>query len=317
MIYQATFPAELGQLEYVRLYLHLQMAEGAALPQGALLQLRRELLGALKLFEAELGADDCQALRRALQPQVQQDAVLRRHVQKVGATLILAPEAIAEQCLVADSMVCLPILFLGDSMQIVPLFLVLIDRLGELGLHKGMGRYALVAIEGEDASGYRSSLWHQGEDRMLLAPPQSDLGWWLELQGLAKKRMTIEFLTPARLLSQGKPLFRPDFAALFPFILRRVGQVLGQHLKTNLIENPDALIERAGGLEQLDNRLVWQDWRILERNPGKQELGGIVGSLTLKGEGLGELFWILKLGCLFNVGKGSSFGFGQYRFIEA
>jgi hypothetical protein len=316
MIYQTMFPAELGALEYVRLYLHLQLIEDVILPPGALLQLRRELLEALKLLETELGGEGCQVLRQALQPQAEQDVELRRHVQRAGATVILAPEGIAEQRLVVGGELCLPVLFLGDSMLIVTRFLDLVDRLGELGLHKGTGRFTLAAIEGEDASGCRSVLWRRG-DRSQLAPPQSDLGWWLDQQGLATERMRIEFISPARLLSHGRPLFRPNFAAIFPFILRRVSQVLGQHLKTLVIENPDALIVRARDLETIENRLIWQDWRNLERGQERQGVGGVGGTLTLSGEGLGDLFWILQLGRLFNLGKGASFGAGQYRIIAA
>lgn len=315
MVYHATFPAELGRLEYARLYLHLLLGEEVVLPPGALLQLRRELLAALMQLEEEQGGQYYLALRRALQPKVEQDSELRRHVQRAGATVILAPPTIAGQRLLKGSEICLPVLFLGDSMQVVPLFLELIDRLGGIGLHKGAGCFELVAIEGEDASGCCRSLWRQGDDRSQLAPPLSDLGWWLELQRRATERMIIEFLAPARLLSQGKPLFNPTFAALFPFILRRVSQVLGQHLKTNLIESPNVLIERAVKLEPLDNGLAWQDWRTLDRGQERQELGGVSGSLTLSGEGIDELYWILQLGSLFNLGKGASFGAGQYRLI--
>ena len=57
-----------------------------------------------------------------------------------------------------------------------------------------------------------------------IAPPVNDLRWWLETFAEVDS-IVLEFVTPARLLSHGRPLFRIDFARLFPYILRRVSSV--------------------------------------------------------------------------------------------
>ena len=51
MTYLAPLPSELQQVEYAQLYFHLQVKDTFDLPQLALLQLRRELLQALRTLE--------------------------------------------------------------------------------------------------------------------------------------------------------------------------------------------------------------------------------------------------------------------------
>jgi hypothetical protein len=315
MIYQAPFPAELGTLTYVRLYLFLQFVDDCHLPIGALLQLRRELFASLKQLEAEQGIDVYRALHQALQPKIADSKREVPRIQKLGSSIILSPEVRLKEPREDNNQMCLPVLFVGDATLVITHFLDLIDRLGDLGLYHGQGRFSLQKIESEDASGRRDLLWQSGAARKPLTPPVNDFGWWLDLQVLKTDQITLEFMTPARLISHGRPLFKPTFARIFPFVMRRVNQILGHHLNLSVIENPVSLMQQAAKLKQSNSTLTWHDWRQLDRGTGHQDLGGIIGRVELHGEALGELFWILQLGRLFNLGKGASFGAGQYRLI--
>ncbi len=316
MIYQAPYPSELAGLEYVRLYLYLRMEEDVYLPPGTMLQLRRELLSALKLLEREREPEDLATLRQILAPAPPQDSELCRRVQRPSASLVLSPELGLEELRVGAEL-CLPVLLLGRCITCLPQILDLVEAVGTIGLHKGRGRFSLNIVEAEDPSGVRSFLWQNGAPRPELTPPVSDLGWWLDGQGLAAETLTLEFLTPARLIRDQRPLFKANFSELFPFILRRVSQVLGQHLETVSIDTPDYLIRQAATLAVADSSLNWFDWRSLERDQGKQSLGGLLGTICVAGDALGELFWILKLGELLQIGKGAAFGAGRYRLIKA
>ncbi len=316
MIYQAPYPSELAGLEYVRLYLYLRMEEAVSLPSGAMLQLRRELLSALKHMELERDMAALETLRQILAPAPPQDKELCRRVQRPSASLILSPDLSPDQLAVGCE-ICLPVLLLGRAISWLPQLLGLVEIVGTNGIHKGQGRFRLNIVETEDPSGVRTFLWQQGEPRAELTPPVSDLGWWLDGQGLAPETLTLEFLTPARLLRDRRPLFRANFSELFPFILRRVSQVLGQHLETVSIDTPDHLIDQAATLAVVDSSLEWFDWRCLNRDQGKQGLGGLLGAIRVEGDALGDLFWILKLGELFQLGKGAAFGAGRYRLNNA
>ena len=317
MTYQAPFPEDLSRLEYVRLYLYLELLEEIDLPPLALLQLRRELQGALKSYSAAASPEKVRLLSALLEPPLPVDPESRKQVQKPAAALILSPDLDHEDSLPAGTRLRLPVLFLGQGLTALPPFLELLDHLGQSGLYNGRGRFFIEAIETEDPSGLTAMLWTQGEERGELAPPISDLSWWLERQNAPVDPLRLEFLTPARLIHNGKPLFKAGFQEVFPFILRRVSQVLYQHLGRETIKNSDELIVFAGQVKTLSNRLSWRDWRTLEQLDARQQLGGLEGSLDLAGDALGELWWVLQLGSLFQIGKGAAYGAGRYRLIKA
>lgn len=317
MTYQAPFPTDVSRLEYIKLYFYLELLEEVELPPLALLRLRRELLGALKIYAASASESAVSILAQLLEPDLASDPETVRQVQKPSAALILSPAADIAGRLPVGKKILLPVLFLGQGLTAYPYFLELLDCLGPQGLFKGQGRFVVEAIESEDASGLPAMLWLKGEPRQELTPPVSDLGWWLERQVPMEEPVTLEFVTPARLIHQGKPMFKAAFSEVFPFILRRVSQVLHQHLGRELIKEPTYLLDQAAQVEVIANELAWRDWRTLDQQDSRQQLGGLLGSLRLSGDAIGELLWILQLGSLLNVGKGAAYGAGQFRLISA
>jgi len=171
----------------------------------------------------------------------------------------------------------------------------------------------LEAIETEDASGLRSMLWKTGESKVDLQPQICDLYWWLERQRMLGPVAVLEIVSPMRLISGGKPLFKADFADFFPYLLRRVTSMLACHAGVEPVEYPAGLIDLATRLESDAHRLHWSDWRRLEGESGTQDLGGLLGTIRVTGPALAEIAWLLQLGRLLNVGKGAAYGAGQYR----
>jgi hypothetical protein len=206
--------------------------------------------------------------------------------------------------------------FWGRGGQLVGDFARVLQALGKIGFHRGQGAFELTAIEAEDASGNRLSIWQEGKGMQLLTPPINEVGWWLN-RVEEPAAVLLEFLTPARLLSQGRPLFKLDFRRLFPFVLRRVTSMLYAHCGREVVDDPRHLLAAADGVHEVQNALCWQDWRTLEGGGIAQDLGGIIGSVRLEGETLQSVFGILLVGSLMNVGKGAAFGAGGFRLREA
>jgi len=61
----------------------------------------------------------------------------------------------------------------------------------------------------------------------------------------------------------------------------------------------------------LENRLTWNDWRCLEGDGRRQDIGGIVGSINIGGDSLQDILRLLRLASLLNIGKGSAYGAGH------
>ncbi len=307
-------PHELEQVEYAQLYYHLQPNDYFDLPELALLQLRRELLQALTVLADTDQLEDIAQAKILLQPTLPDDPVLSRLVQKPAPAFVLQPDLSRQGLIEPNGRLVLPVLFVGNGLKQIDLFTRLIEQLGLQGLHKGTGQFCLDGVEAEDASGLRAMLWIKGEPKPKpkLIPPVCDLLWWLQRQKVAAEILSLNLISPVRLLRQKKPVFKPEFSDIFPFILRRVTSMLAKHAAVEVVSDPVGLIQQAAQVEVITNHLQWHDWRRLTGEQGGQDLGGLLGEMQLRGAGLAEVYWLLQLGSLFNIGKGAAYGAGQY-----
>ncbi len=313
MGYHAPFPAELQQVEYVKLYFHLEISSYFDLPYLGLLQLRRELLQALGSFSAQNENSFLDGMRQLLQPDLPNDPILLRQIQKPAPAVVISPDISQYGLIEPKQRIVLPVLFIGSGITAIDPFIYLLQQLGNRGLFHGSGQFILEGVEAEDGSGRRSMLWFDGKQPDQLIPPVCKLSWWLERQVYYGGLVEFEIITPLRLLHKGKPLFKGEFVTIFPFILRRVTALIAGYSEVELNLDPADLIALAGQVESPENQLCWRDWRTLEKQRGDQSLGGLLGSFKMTGTDLSELIWILQLGSLFNFGKGAAYGAGQYR----
>ncbi len=91
MGYQAPFPDQLGEVEYVQAYFHLELNEAVDLPDLALLQLRRELVQTLKLLSASEADFNPSGLQRLLTPALPSDPALVKQLQNLHLHLSCLP----------------------------------------------------------------------------------------------------------------------------------------------------------------------------------------------------------------------------------
>jgi hypothetical protein len=316
MGYRAPYPAAVERLEYIKIYFHCEIVDTCHLPPLALLQLRRELLRALAGLTDQPQA--CRSsLKELLQPGVSSDPVQRSQVQKPAPAMVAYPDLSFHGLIEPGRRLVLPVLLIGSGIMALEPFVRLVAELGRNGLYRGRCKFRLEALESEDNSGLRAMLTSAGVIQGKLAPPINQLSWWLERQPDLPDPVRIRFVSPLRLLRQGRPLFKADFDEIFPFLLRRVSSLLAAHSGEDFSEDATTLIQQAAAIQTSENRLTWHDWRTLQGARQSQQLGGLLGHLTLSGPGLAELAWVIRLGGLFNVGKGAPYGAGQYSLHAA
>jgi CRISPR-associated endoribonuclease Cas6 len=317
MGYLAPFPDQLKEIEYVRVYFHLECCESFELPRLALLQLRRELLQALKTLQNHCDGVVCEGLKDLLVPSLPSDPALVRLVQKPAPALVLSPDVSCFGRFELNQRLIFPVILVGPAIQQLNALWRLIQCLGEQGIYNGNGKFIVEAVESENAEGQRAMLWMNNEPFSELIAPINSLFWWLDRQPFPDAQITLSVNSPLRLLQRGKPLFKISFAEMFPFILRRVSSLLSCYGQFDMSGDAGYLIDLANHVEMSKNCLVWNDWRRLKNIAGGQNLGGLLGEMVLQGESLSELIWILQLGSLFNVGKGAAYGAGQYTLSYA
>ena len=118
-------------------------------------------------------------------------------------------------------------------------------------------------------------------------------------------------MTPTRLMVDGKPLRKPHFRQVFPFMLRRVTSMLYAHCGVELLDDASVLLEQVRQLDLVETNLHWHDWRSLAGRPGLI-IGGFVGDMVLQGQALEEVYWVLAVASLLGIGKAATYGAGQF-----
>jgi hypothetical protein len=129
-------------------------------------------------------------------------------------------------------------------------------------------------------------------------------------------RLTVRFLTPARLKHNGKYVRIPEFHVLVRALLRRLSSLAYFHCGARWETDYAGLVAQAGQVRLADSGARWVDW---ERYSGRQEreinLGGIVGEATYQGD-LAPFLPLLAAGELVHVGKATVFGNGMMEVMS-
>jgi hypothetical protein len=128
--------------------------------------------------------------------------------------------------------------------------------------------------------------------------------------------VSIQILTPMRLQKNGKPLNPEEITArtCLMALIRRVGLITEFHTNIELSTDYSSLGERADNIE-IEPNLKWLEMtRYSSRQKQKMSLGGVVGTVTLKGD-LQEFLPHLHLGQWLHVGKNATFGLGKYELL--
>lgn len=300
----------LSGLEFAVIEFHLELQESIALEVVDMLRLRRNLRSVARNVLTDEGPESSFTI--LFDPPVSTDPAAVRKYQRPGPAFAMRLDPDVHGFFEPGDHYDLTVLFWGRGVQRIPDFASVLCALETRGLVAGEGRFELAAISARDAAGNPEIIWTRGGNLEALTSVILDLPWWLADHALSSDSLTLDFMTPARLISGGRPLFYPGFRTIFPFILRRVSSMMHAHCGREIVSDASALLQSADVVVEEENRLQWLDWRRLEGEKGDQELGGITGSLSLRGTALAEICWVLHLGSLLNIGKGAAFGAGRY-----
>ncbi|MBN2645888.1 MAG: CRISPR system precrRNA processing endoribonuclease RAMP protein Cas6 [Desulfuromonadaceae bacterium] len=308
----------LHQAEFACLRFELVLQEGIEIDLATLLRLRRRLRSAGQY--ALTGRLAQERLAALFEPPLPADPVAVKRYQKAGPAFVLQPTPDLCRFYSAGDVLCLPLVLWGQVHDRLVDLLAVFQALGVAGLRHDRGRFVLGRVQAQNSAGewltQSEELTRAGVGQGCSEVPIRDLHWWLNSTERLCDGAELVFQTPARLLSQGRPLFRPRFSTLFPFVLRRVSSLLYAHCRLELPVEAAELCRLAQGVEERENRLSWCDWRELDANDRSVPVGGVVGSVTLAGFADGELEALLKIGTLCNLGKNAAYGAGSYAFAS-
>lgn len=304
------WPDKLLDVDVVKARFVLQMKSACALQPADILGIGRLLRTAgRQLFDPQ----DMLALNRwrtLFQPSLSADPVALRKFQKPAPAFVISMPVMQKELFCIGDRLTLEVLFIGAGVPLVHEFLRSLIHIGKLGLVAGEGRFEVVELCNEGPDQSERLVWQQDEPFENLACAVQPLSWLLH-HGHVRKQVRLRFVTPTRLIFQDKPLRKPALRKLFPFLLRRTTSMLHTHCQLEIIDDPGHLLEKVDQLEVVSSRMSWLDWRALSGQRGFS-VGGFVGEMSVRGDAMSELYWIFAVGSLFGIGKGATYGAGQF-----
>ena len=126
--------------------------------------------------------------------------------------------------------------------------------------------------------------------------------------------ITINFLTPTRIVNNGKYISEPSFYIYFKSILSRFIS-LSYIYNELIIEKPKDLIIHSKKIKIKKSKLYWYDWETFSgRQKNIIKLGGIIGNIIYEGDIKPFLPFII-IGKYIHIGKNTSYGLGKYNFL--
>ena len=214
------------------------------------------------------------------------------------------------------------LILIGKATEYLPYFVFAFDKLGELGLGTGKGKYWLKEVRCTSNNSDDGYLIYTGEDKIFkdsytLTTGEDILEECKKYYN--KRKITLNFITPTRLKYQEHFIKDLEFHILIRNLLRRISLVSYFHCGKELKVNFKDLIEKAKTVKRQDSSLTWYDWeRYSSRQNTRMMLGGFTGRVTFSFNGVDPNHFLpfILLGSYIHVGKGTSFGLGKYEMGE-
>lgn len=209
-------------------------------------------------------------------------------------------------------------ILIGKAIEYLPYFVYAFEELGRIGIGKGKAKYALKSVTSYGPAG-ESAVIYSCETKTLLPCDASTLHvgfppFTPKTDGC--NTLTLAFITPTRILYEGRLILDLAFHILIRNLVRRIALLTYFHGDGDPSQwDFKAVIEMAKGVRVKAKSLKWYDW---ERYSGRQntrmKMGGFVGAITFEGE-IAPFMPLIKAGEILHVGKGTAFGLGKYKIV--
>ncbi len=208
----------------------------------------------------------------------------------------------------------LNLILIGKATEYLPFFIYTFVELGKNGIGKGRGKYRLAEVKKYNGS---PQLVYQDSDKIIIQREIDIISIPEEFPSSENNDLiTLRFLTPLRIKYNRDLVVKPEFHIIIRNLLRRLGLLYYFHCGN---KKPGwdhrAIIKHAEGIQIVSSSLRWFDWeRYSSRQDTRMKLGGLVGEITYSGN-IKPFLPYLRAGEIIHIGKGTSFGLGQYRII--
>lgn len=200
------------------------------------------------------------------------------------------------------------VVLFGDAVRFERFLLASVAEMARRGLGRrgSVGKLKLKNAYVENPFAREKSILYDGRE---VYDPKT----WIttrDISGSIGRTFLLRFLTPFRLLKEGKLLRDFDFSELAPFILRKYSAIMQQYVGSVDVDARRALVNSTG-VKLLGERMSEVNFKYKGED---QEF--LIGELVYSGRLLADVRKPLAFCQLSHIGKRSSFGFGWYELLS-
>jgi len=236
---------------------------------------------------------------------------------------VIEPPLTRQEHFPADSHFDFSLLLFGEANHNLPYFVYAFEQMGKMGIGKRVngkrGIFSLKRVSSQnkiifsdvdkqlDMEDAFADIMVGNPDIMVGSPETTS-----RADDLFRVKITLE--TPLRFKYKNRLANQLPFHLFTQIMLRRIN-FLSYCCDTRRPElHYSDLLDRAGDVEIVENRLQWFDWT---RYSGRQEksmmMGGMVGDIVYEGR-LAEYLPLMEFCEKVHVGKQAAFGLGKFGF---
>lgn len=211
------------------------------------------------------------------------------------------------------------IVLMGRARRFLPYFVVTFKALGESGFglwHMGKrSRAVLESVHLQNPLTGESQLVYDGMVGKFINADEA-ICRGTQIEEIAKRlrsdMVSLDFVSITRLKYRDAFVRTPEFHVVIRNLLRRLSTLAYFYQGTELQLDFKRLIELAEGVSFENVSIRWQNFsRYSGRSKETMDFSGFVGCGRYTGN-LAEFMPLLLCGSLLNVGKGATFGLGQF-----
>ncbi len=232
--------------------------------------------------------------------------------EEILRPFILKPPLSRKQFFLANKKLYFQLVLVGKAIDYLPYFIYTFIRMGERGIGRDRGRYALQNVLSIDLHGKKYPIYDSETGTLQSEIPR------IQLDAIKTKllpQIALQFLTPTQIKQNGKISKVPDFPLLIKAILRRYHRLRYAH-GDGQREQFAIDWEAASRIEVVKEEVQYQRFKRYSNRQGRPvPMEGFVGKLVFRGN-LTPFYPWLKIGEYLHVGKGATFGMGWYRVLE-
>ena len=157
------------------------------------------------------------------------------HPGKERRGYALIPPLNAPDCYAPGERFSFGLTLFGNALRFLPYFVLAVPEMGRMGVGAGLGQFALRQVWAADPL-FRDPLQGAGESQPVLAEGEAlvhtptlmiSAERVVETAGqlAGRGRLSLNFLTPMRLIEDGQLLKAPDFGVFFARLLKRLDEL--------------------------------------------------------------------------------------------